>query len=110
MLRCGFARLIEVRRLFARLEPVSADIRTGLFSREGVPPGKSLVRPETGAAFSAASADSGRQRRRYFAFPAAKPRKVKDYSGGARKTEARRSAWWSWQDSNLQPSDYEAVL
>jgi hypothetical protein len=67
------------------LEPVSADIRTGLCSLVGIPPGKSLVRPETGAAFSAAPADCRRQRPRYFAFPAAKPRKVKDYSDGARK-------------------------
>jgi hypothetical protein len=46
-------------RLFPRLEPVSADIRTGLGSREGIPPGKSLVRPETGEAFSAAPAALG---------------------------------------------------
>jgi hypothetical protein len=102
MLRRGFARLIEVRRLFARLEPVSADIRTGLCSREGIPPGKSLVRPETGAAFSAVPADSRRQRPRYFAFPAAKPRKVKDFSGGAGKPELRRTAWWRRQSHSDQ--------
>jgi hypothetical protein len=100
MLSQGLARflaaLIEVRRLFARLEPVSADIRTGLCSRKGIPPGKSLVRPETGATFSSAPADSRRQRPCYPACPGAKPRKVKDYSGGARKAELRRTAWWDW--------------
>jgi hypothetical protein len=33
-----------------------------------------------------------------------------DYSDGARKPNLRGTGWWSWQDSNLQPSDYEAVL
>jgi hypothetical protein len=74
---------------------VSADIRTGLCSRAGVPPGKSSARPETGAAFLASPADSGRQRPRYPASPAAKPRNVKDYSDGAGKPELRRTAWWS---------------
>jgi hypothetical protein len=106
MLGRDFAPLFEVRRLFARLEPVSADIRTGLCSRGGIPPGKSLVRPETGAAFSAAPADSWQQRPCYPASPAAKPRKVKDYSGRARKPDLRRTAWWRWQDSNELPSGY----
>jgi hypothetical protein len=83
----------------SRLERVSADIRTGLWSRAGIPPGKSLARPETGAAFLAAPVDSGRQRPRHPASPAAKPRKVKGYSDGARKAELRRSAWWFWQSS-----------
>jgi hypothetical protein len=39
-------------------------------------------------------ADSGRQRPRYPASPAAKPRKVKDYSDGARKADLRGTAWW----------------
>jgi hypothetical protein len=43
---------------------------------------------------------------RYPRSPAAKPRKVKDYSGGARKPELRRIAWWSWQDSNQQTNNY----
>jgi hypothetical protein len=27
---------------------------------------------------------------------------------GARKPELRRTAWWGWQDSNVQTDDYEA--
>jgi hypothetical protein len=145
------------------LKPVSADIRTGIYSRARISPGKSLARPETGRAFLAAPADfrrqrppcpaagraqafstrtslcrhsnqslsatgnsagkkfgetrdwagifgdlpdSGRQRPRYLASPAAKPPKVKDYSDDARKPELRRTAWWSWQDSNQHPNDY----
>src|ERR1700722_17187611 len=83
------------RASWARHEPVSADIRTGLCSRAGIPPGKGLARPETGAAFFATLADSGRRRPRDPASPPAKPQKVKDYSGGAVKAELRRSAWWS---------------
>ena len=41
--------------------------------------------------------DSGRQRPRYLASPAAKPPKVKDYSDDARKPELRRTAWWMTQ-------------
>jgi hypothetical protein len=41
--------------------------------------------------------------------PPAKPRKVKDYSDGARKPELRGSAWWSSQDSNQQTNDYEKL-
>jgi hypothetical protein len=74
------------------LERVSADIRTGLYPRAGIPRGKSFARPETGAGFLASLADSGRQRPRYPASPAAKPRKVKDYSDGARKRSLRRTA------------------
>jgi hypothetical protein len=36
-----------------RLEPVSADVRTGLCSRAGIPTGKGLARPETGTVFLA---------------------------------------------------------
>jgi hypothetical protein len=78
-------------------KPVSADVRTGLCSRAGIAPGNGLQRPETGVAFLATPADSGRQRPRYPASPAAKPRKVKDYSGRARKPELRRTAWWARQ-------------
>jgi hypothetical protein len=92
------------------LKPVSADIRTGLCSRAGIPPGKGLARPETGAAFLATLADSGRQRPRDPGSPAAKPRKVKDYSDGARKPQLRRTAWWSWQDSKQPPSDYDGTV
>jgi hypothetical protein len=92
--------------LQARLEPVSADIRIGLCSRAGMSPGKSLARPETRAAFWATPADSRRQRPRGSASPAAKPRKVKDYSQRPRKPELRRTAWWGWQDSNRRASDY----
>jgi hypothetical protein len=62
-------------------------------------PGKSWAKPETGVAFLASLADSGRQRPRYLASSATKPRNVKDYFDGARKRELRRTAWWSWQDS-----------
>jgi hypothetical protein len=88
------------------LKLVSADIRTGLCSRAGIPPGKGLARPETGGGILATLADSGRQRPRDPGSPAAKPRKVKDYCDGARKPELRRTAWWSWQDSNRRASDY----
>jgi hypothetical protein len=37
---------------------------------------------------------------------APKPREDKDYSGGTAKPDLRRTAWWSWQDSNLQPTGY----
>jgi hypothetical protein len=37
----------------------------------------------------------------------AKSPQVKDYSDGARKPELRRTAWWSWQDSNPQANGYE---
>ena len=78
----------------------------GLCSRPGVPPGKSFARPETAAAFLATPADFGRQRPHSPASPASKPRKVKDYSVSARKANLRGTAWWGWQDSNSQPSDY----
>ncbi len=35
---------------------------------------------------------------------------VYHHSEGARKPDMRGTAWWSWQDANLQPSDYEPVL
>jgi hypothetical protein len=71
--------------------------RTGLCPGPGSPPGKSLARPETGAPILAKTADFGRQRPRSPASPPAKPRKVKDYSDGARKPKLRRSAWWRMQ-------------
>jgi alpha-ketoglutarate-dependent taurine dioxygenase len=58
--------------------------------------GKRLPRAETGRRFLATPADSGRQRPRYPASPAAKPREVKDYSHTARKPVLRRTGWWSW--------------
>jgi hypothetical protein len=85
ILRCG-------------LEPVSADIRTDLCARQTIPPGKGLPRPETGPAFLATMAHSARQRPRCPASAAAKPRKVKDYSDGARKEKLRRTAWWARHD------------
>jgi hypothetical protein len=78
------------------LKPASADIRTCLCRQAGILPGKSLARPELGAAFLATPAVSGRQRGRSPASAPAKPRKVKDYSDSARKPELRRTAWWSW--------------
>jgi hypothetical protein len=60
------------------LEPVSADVRTSLYSREGIPPGKGLARPETGRAFLATPADPERQRPSYPGSLAAKLRKLKD--------------------------------
>src|SRR5262249_23904023 len=83
--------------------------RTGLRSGERILPGKGSARSETGAAFSATSADCARQRPRYPASPAAKPRKVKDCSDGTRNAALRGTAWWGWQDSNLQSSDYEPL-
>jgi hypothetical protein len=78
------------------LRRVSGDIRTGLCSQGGIPPGNGLARPETGAALLARSADSARQRPHYPASPAAKPRKVKGYSDGAGKPQLRGTAWWGW--------------
>jgi hypothetical protein len=85
------------------LKPVSADIRTRLCSQAGIPPGKSLARPETGRAFLATPADSGGQRPHRPASPAAKPRKVKDYSDGAMKPELRRTGWWARQVVGFEP-------
>jgi hypothetical protein len=31
-------------------------------------------------------------------------------SDGDRKAKLRRSVWWSWEGSNQQSSDYEAIL
>jgi hypothetical protein len=73
-------------------------------------PIQGLARPETGAAFLPTLADSGRQRPRHSASPAAKPRKVKDYSDGAWKPEWRRTAWWGWQDSNGRSHGYSDCL
>jgi hypothetical protein len=50
-----------------------------------------------------------RQRLAVLASPAPKAPEVKDYSAGAKKPDLRRTAWWGWQDSNLQPSGYERV-
>jgi hypothetical protein len=55
---------------------------------------------ETGRAFLATPADSGRQRQREPSSPRAKPRKVKDYSGAARKLTLRRTAWWAFLDTH----------
>jgi hypothetical protein len=46
--------------LTAGLQDRGREIRTSLYLREGIPPGKCLERPETGRAFLAAVADSGR--------------------------------------------------
>jgi hypothetical protein len=37
------------------------------------------------------------------------PAEVKGYSERARKPELRRSAWWSWEDSNQQTNGYEQL-
>jgi hypothetical protein len=42
--------------------------------------------------------------------PGGKPRRAKGYSDGPRKRELRRTVWWSWQDSKLQPSDYGRMI
>jgi hypothetical protein len=89
----GYAR----RSIEAAVLPPPRSIRTRLCSQAGIPSGKGLARPETGRAFLATRADSGRQRPRYSASLAAKPRKVKRYSDGARKPESRRTAWWRRQ-------------
>jgi hypothetical protein len=54
------------------------------------------VRLETEPALLAITANSARQRPASPAFPAAKPRKVKDYSDGARKRDSCGTAWWGW--------------
>ena len=95
--------------LTARLQPVSVGHRTGLCSRRQFLPGKSLARPETGPAFLAKIAYFARQRLTAPASAAPKAREVKDYSDRRGKPNLRRTAWWGWQDSNLQPSDYEPV-
>jgi hypothetical protein len=82
----------------------SLDIRTSLCSPTRIPPGKGLARPETAAAFFAIRADSGRQRSRRSGSPAAKPRKVKDYSHGARKPASHRTAWWRRQSRSSRSS------
>jgi hypothetical protein len=88
------------------LKPVSADIRTGLCSRARIPPGKSLGGQRLGGLFWRHLPISGGKDRAIPRLAAAKPRKVKDYSDGARKPELRRTAWWGWQDLNLPPPDY----
>jgi hypothetical protein len=89
-----------------RLEPVSIDSRTGLCRHREFLPGKGSARPETGRAFLARTACSARQRLAFPASPSPKAREVKDNSAPGRKPDLRRTAWWGWQDSNLQPSDY----
>jgi hypothetical protein len=59
-----------------RLELVSVDSRTGLCQLGKFLPGNHLARSEAGAAFLAIPVDSGRQRPRYRASSAAKPRKA----------------------------------
>jgi hypothetical protein len=63
-------------------------------------PIQSLARPETGAAFLATLADSRQQRP---CIPRLWRQSRGRYSGGARKPELRRSAWWSLEDSNCVP-------
>jgi hypothetical protein len=81
----------------AARRPVSGGSRTSLCQHREFLPGKRLPRPETGAAFSATLADSGRH---CPASPAAKPRKVKDYSDTPESGFARDC------DSNRPPTDY----
>jgi hypothetical protein len=86
-----------VHRSLARVEPVS--VSTGNSCRENVcrsqRPGRHFRRHQ-----------SIPQRRTYLKSLAAKLRKANDYSDRARKPELRGTAWWSWRDSNWQPSDY----
>ncbi len=94
----------------ARLEPVSEESRTSLCQRRQFLPGKGFARPETGRAFLATPADHGRQRPRYPASPAAKPRKHKDYSDRARKPKLRRSGWWARQSrSDRSPGAFSLL-
>jgi hypothetical protein len=73
----------------SKFEPVS--VSTGNSCQENVCRGQ-----RRGRHFLATPVDSGRQRPRYPASPAAKPRNVKDYSDGARKPHSRGTAWWGW--------------
>jgi hypothetical protein len=91
----------------ARLKPVPGESRTSLCQHREFLSGKRLPRPETGAAFSATPADCARQRPRFPASAAAKLRKDKDYSESRTKAALCRTAWWSWQDSNSPPTDYD---
>jgi len=89
-----------------RLEPVSVGSRTSLCLRRQFSPGKGFAGAETRPRFWTTAAYFARQRLISLASPKAKARKAKDYSTGRRKPDLRRTAWWSWQDSNRQPSDY----
>jgi hypothetical protein len=40
--------------------------------------------------------------------PMRKSRNAGGFYADRRKPDLRRTAWWSWQDSNLQPNDYVA--
>jgi hypothetical protein len=91
-------------------EPVSGESRTCLRQRHKFLAGKSLAEPETGSPFLAATACSARQRRAFVRSKSAKSRKVKGNFDRAGKSVLRRTAWWSWQDSNRRASDYEANL
>jgi hypothetical protein len=90
-----------------RIEPVSVDSRTGLCQLGEFLPGNGLARSETGPGFSVPTLCSALQRLASLASPPRKPRKVNDYSHGHRKPDLRRTAWWSWQDSNPQANGYE---
>ena len=94
----------------SRFEPVSVGSRTSLCRSRQFLPGKGFARPETGPRFLPTTVYFARQRLGSLAFPSPKPREVKDISTGGRKPDLRRTAWWTRQDSNQQPSDYEAVL
>jgi hypothetical protein len=72
----------------ARLEPISGESRTSLSERRQFVPGKSWAKPETGLAFLASLADSGRQRPRYLASPATKPRNV---------SNRQANDYWRWK-------------
>jgi hypothetical protein len=73
----------------SKFEPVS--FNTGNSCRESVCRGQ-----RRGRRFLVTPVDSGRQRLRYPGSPAAKPRKVKDYSDGARKPRLCGTGWWGW--------------
>jgi hypothetical protein len=49
-----------------------------------------------------------RRKRTGRATAAALMRRAEASRDGARKPELRRTAWWGWQDSNVQTDDYEA--
>jgi hypothetical protein len=67
--RGGRKRRCRSRIARARLEPISGESRTSLCERRQFVPGKSWAKPETGTAFLATLADSGRQRPRHLVSP-----------------------------------------
>jgi hypothetical protein len=66
-----------------------------------------LARPETGGGIFGRTARFRAVETALSRASSAKPRKVKDYSGGARKPDLRRTAWWCWQDSKGIAGDDE---